>query len=250
MRKIFYILITLVSIFYILVEFIGDSIIKGSLESNLSNSLGRETKIDDLSISYLTGKANLENLQINNIEFPGKLLIIDKVTAKLNTKSIFSDKIEIDKIIINGIDFNYYFNVSKNLKVKDNVKSVKKNLNEDNKSNSSSKNFIIKKLDVKNIKILANSEELNINQLVSLKDMSFENVGNTNDSNDYKTILTNAFEEAFKSVKNRVLSGNIGNSIDKLKKIDEQKIKEKIKNEIDANKDKVKNKLKKLFDNN
>ena len=68
MRKIFYILITLVSIFYILVEFIGDSIIKGSLESNLSNSLGRETKIDDLSISYLTGKANLENLQINNIE--------------------------------------------------------------------------------------------------------------------------------------------------------------------------------------
>ena len=250
MRKIFYILITLVSIFYILVEFIGDSIIKGSLESNLSNSLGRETKIDDLSISYLTGKANLENLQINNIEFPGKLLIIDKVTAKLNTKSIFSDKIEIDKIIINGIDFNYYFNVSKNLKVKDNVKSVKKNLNEDSKSNSSSKNFIIKKLDVKNIKILANSEELNINQLVSLKDMSFENVGNTNDSNDYKTILTNAFEEAFKSVKNRVLSGNIGNSIDKLKKIDEQKIKEKIKNEIDANKDKVKNKLKKLFDNN
>ena len=250
MRKIFYILITLVSIFYILVEFIGDSIIKGSLESNLSNSLGRETKIDDLSISYLTGKANLENLQINNIEFPGKLLIIDKVTAKLNTKSIFSDKIEIDKIIINGIDFNYYFNVSKNLKVKDNVKSVKKNLNEDNKSNSSSKNFIIKKLDVKNIKILANSEELNINQLLSLKDMSFENVGNTNDSNDYKTILTNAFEEAFKLVKNRVLSGNIGNSIDKLKKIDEQKIKEKIKNEIDANKDKVKNKLKKLFDNN
>lgn len=250
MRKIFYILITLVLIFYILVEFIGDSIIKGSLESNLSNSLGRETKIDDLSISYLTGKANLENLQINNIEFPGKLLIIDKVTAKLNTKSIFSDKIEIDKIIINGIDFNYYFNVSKNLKVKDNVKSVKKNLNEDSKSNSSSKNFIIKKLDVKNIKILANSEELNINQLLSLKDMSFENVGNTNDSNDYKTILTNAFEEAFKSVKNRVLSGNIGNSIDKLKKIDEQKIKEKIKNEIDANKDKVKNKLKKLFDNN
>ena len=250
MRKIFYILITLVLIFYILVEFIGDSIIKGSLESNLSNSLGRETKIDDLSISYLTGKANLENLQINNIEFPGKLLIIDKVTVKLNTKSIFSDKIEIDKIIINGIDFNYYFNVSKNLKVKDNVKSVKKNLNEDSKSNSSSKNFIIKKLDVKNIKILANSEELNINQLLSLKDMSFENVGNTNDSNDYKTILTNAFEEAFKSVKNRVLSGNIGNSIDKLKKIDEQKIKEKIKNEIDANKDKVKNKLKKLFDNN
>ena len=41
----------------------------------------------------------------------------------------------------------------------------------------------------------------------------------------------------------------MSNSLDKIKNIDEQKIKEKIKKEIDANKDKVKNKLKKLFNN-
>ena len=106
---------------------------------------------------------------------------------------------------------------------------------------------IIKKLDIKNAKISANSEKLNINQQISLKDMSFENVGNTKDSEDYKKILKDIFNKAIKSAKNKVLSGNTGNAIDKLKNIDENKIKEKIKEEINQTKDKVKDKLKKLL---
>ena len=39
MKKIISILIALIIIIYIVVEFVGDNIIKGSLESNLSNSL-------------------------------------------------------------------------------------------------------------------------------------------------------------------------------------------------------------------
>ena len=247
MKKLFSILIVLILIIYVLVEFVGDSIVKGSLESNLSNSLGREIKIDSLSIGYLGGKANIKNLQIQNKEFPGKLLTIQNASAKLNTSSIFSDKIEIDQIILDGIDLNYYFNVNKNLKVNDNVKSIKETLNKGDSNSSSSKEFIIKKLDVKNIKISANSEKLNINQQISLKDMSFENIGNTKDSKDYKTVLKDTFDKAFKSVKNKVLSGNVGNTLDKIKSIDEEKIKEKIKKELYENKDKVKDKLKKLL---
>ena len=246
MKKLLSILIFLILIIYVLVEFVGDSIVKGSLESNLSNSLGREIKIDSLSIGYLGGKANIKNLQIQNKEFPGKLLTINNAFAKLNTSSIFSDKIEIDQITLDGINLNYYFNVNKSLKVNDNVKSLKENLNKGS-SNSSSKEFIIKKLDVKNIKISANSEKLNINQQISLKDMSFENIGNTKDSKDYKTVLKDTFDKAFKSVKNKVLSGNVGNTLDKIKSIDEEKIKEKIKKELYENKDKVKDKLKKLL---
>ena len=74
--------------------------IKSSLESNLSNSLGRDLKIGDLDISYLKGKAEIENLKINNKDFPGQFLTINKASAKLNTSSIFSDKIEIDEIKI------------------------------------------------------------------------------------------------------------------------------------------------------
>ena len=249
MKKLLSILIVLILIIYVLVEFVGDSIVKGSLESNLSNSLGREIKIDNLSIGYLGGKANIKNLQIQNKEFAGKLLTIQNVSAKLNTSSIFSDKIEIDQITLDGINLNYYFNVNKSLKVNDNVKSLKENLNKGS-SNSSSKEFIIKKLDVKNIKISANSEKLNINQQISLKDMSFENIGNTKDSKDYKTVLKDTFDKAFKSVKNKVLSGNVSNTLDKIKSIDEEKIKEKIKKELYENKDKVKDKLKKLLKKN
>ena len=249
MKKIISILIALIIIIYIVVEFIGDSVIKGSLESNLSNSLGRDIKIEGLSIGYLSGKAEIENLQVKNKDFPGKLLTINNAFAKLNTSSIFSDKIEIDQITLDGINLNYYFNVNKSLKVNDNVKSLKENLNKGGNS-SGSKEFIIKKLDVKNIKILANSEKLNINQQISLKDMSFENIGNTKDSKDCKTVLKDTFDKAFKSVKNKVLSGNVGNTLDKIKNIDEEKIKEKIKKELYENKDKVKDKLKKLLKKN
>ena len=249
MKKLTSILIVIFLIIYVLVEFIGDSIIKSSLESNLSNSLKRETTINDLSIGYLSGKAEIKDLKISNKEFPGILLEIKNASAKLSTRSIFSNKIEIDEIILDGIDLNYYFNLNRNLKVEDNVKSIQENLKKSDKKASSSKEFIIKKLDLKNFNISANSDELNINQQISLKDMSFDNVGNTEDSKNYKTVLKDLFDKAFKSVKNKVLSGNISNSLDKIKNIDEQKIKEKIKKEIDANKDKVKNKLKKLFNN-
>ena len=249
MKKLISILIVIFFIIYVLVEFIGDSLIKSSLESNLSNSLKRETTINDLSIGYISGKAEIKDLKISNKEFPGILLEIKNASAKLSTRSIFSNKIEIDEIILDGIDLNYYFNLNRSLKVEDNVKSIEENLSKNDKKASRSKEFIIKKLDLKNFNISANSDELNFNQQISLKDMSFDNVGNTEDSKNYKTVLKDLFDKAFKSVKNKALSGNISNSLDKIKNIDQQKIKEKIKKEIDANKDKVKNKLKKLFDN-
>ena len=248
MKKVFSIIILISVLIYFLVEFVGDGIIKRSLESNLSTTLGTDVKIQSLEVKYLGGGAEIEKLEIQNKNYPGKLLIIDKVFAKLNTSSIFSDKIEIDQIIIDGININYFFTLNKSLKVEDNVKPLKETiLKGNNSSSSSSKEFIIKKLDIKNAKISANSEKLNINQQISLKDMSFENVGNTKDSKDYKIILKDIFNKAIKSAKNKVLSGNTGNAIDKLKNIDENKIKEKIKEEINQTKDKVKEKLKKLL---
>ena len=248
MKKAFSIIILISVLIYFLVEFVGDGIIKRSLESNLSTTLGTDVKIQSLEVKYLGGGAEMEKLEIQNKNFPGKLLIIDRVFAKLNTSSIFSDKIEIDQIIIDGININYFFTLNKSLKVEDNVKPLKENISKgNNSSSSSSKEFIIKKLDIKNAKISANSEKLNINQQISRKDMSFENVGNTKDSKDYKTILKDIFNKAVKSAKNKVLSGNTGNAIDKLQNIDENKIKEKIKEEINQTKDKVKDKIKNLL---
>ena len=57
-------------------------------------------------------------------------------------------------------------------------------------------------------------------------------------------------EKAMKDMKNKVLSGNFGSALDKVKNIDQDKIKEKIKKELYENKDKVKDKLKKLLNKN
>ncbi len=249
MKKLLYFIIVLIVLIYILFEFIGDSVIKSSLEENLSKNLDRQVSIKNLDISYLSGEANLENIKIKNKIFKGDLLNIKKAFAKLNISSIFSNKIEIDQISLNGIDFNYYFELKK-MKINDNIKSLKESVNKKNTSTSTSKEFLIKKLEIKNIVVSANSEKLNLNKKISVKDLDFENVGNTKDSKSYKTVIKETMDNIFKNVKNKVLSSNIGNNLDKIKNIDQDKVKEKVKKELLKNKDKVKDKLKKLLNKN
>ena len=87
--------------------------------------------------------------------------------------------------------------------------------------------------------------------LISIfENLEFNNIGNTKDSKDYKTVLKETIEKAMKDMKNKVLSGNVGSALDKVKNIDQDKIKEKIKKELYENKDKVKDKLKKLLNKN
>ena len=84
----------------------------------------------------------------------------------------------------------------------------------------------------------------------SIENLEFKNIGNTKDSKDYKTVLKETMNKVMKDMKNKVLSGNVGNALNKVKNIDQDKIKEKIKKELFQNKDKVKDKLKKLLNKN
>jgi len=250
MKKIISVLVVLIIAIYVLVEFIGDNIIKGSLESNITSTLDRQTTIGNLNINYLSGSAEIEDLKIQNKDFPGHLILLKKASAKLNTASIFSEKIEIDEILINGLNLSYYFIVNNKMKINDNVKSLQKTLNKESSSSSSSKKFIIKNLRLDNIVISAKSEKLNLDKSINFENLKFKNIGNTKDSKDYKTVLKETINKAMKDMKNKVLSGNAGNALNKVKNIDQNKIKEKIKKELFQNKDKVKNKLKKLLNKN
>jgi hypothetical protein len=250
MKKIISVLVILILAVYVLVEFVGDSIIKGSLESNITNTLDRKTTIGDLNISYLSGSAEIEDLKIQNKDFPGHLILLKKASAKLNTSSIFSDKIEIDEILINGVNLSYYFIVNNKMKINDNVKSLQKTLNKESSASSSSKKFVIKNLKLNNIIISAKSEKLNLDKSINFENLEFKNIGNTKDSKDYKTVLKETINKAMKDMKNKVLRGNVGNALNKVKNIDQDKIKDKIKKELFQNKDKVKNKLKKLLNKN
>ena len=250
MKKIISVLVVLIIAIYVLVEFIGDNIIKGYLESNITSTLDRQTTIGNLNINYLSGSAEIEDLKIQNKDFPGHLILLKKASAKLNTSSIFSDKIEIDEILINGVNLSYYFIVNNKMKINDNVKSLQKTLNKESSASSSSKKFVIKNLKLNNIIISAKSEKLNLDKSINFENLELKNIGNTKDSKDYKTVLKETINKAMKDMKNKVLRGNVGNALNKVKNIDQDKIKEKIKKELFQNKDKVKNKLKKLLNKN
>ena len=236
----------LIAIFYGISEFIGDRIIKGTVEKNISNSLDRETKIESLKINYLKGEAIAKNIQLNNKNFSNDLLSIKDIYVKLRSSSIFSNNIEIYSVDLNGIDLNYFFNF-KDAKINDNVRSLKKTLKEGSGKSSSNKYFNIEKLTVQNINLTVNSPELKIKDKISLNNLEFKNVGNTQKSNNYKDIIRDFANQTIKTVKSKVLKGNVQEKINIIKNIDEDKIKKTIKEKLNINKDQLKDKLKKLI---
>ena len=224
MKKILVFSVITFSLFYILSEFFGDKIIKGVLETNISNVLDRETNIENLKINYINGDAEIYGLQIKNKNFKGNLLNLEKAYLKLNTSSIFSNNVEIENVILDGINLNYYFNIEYTI-VNDNVRSLEETLKTGSGKSTSTKYFNINKLEAKNIVLSAKSNELKINKNISLKNLKFENIGNTPKSKNYKTVLRDFAKQTIETVKKKILSGNLQN---KLKNIDEDKIKEKI----------------------
>tara|TARA_B100000482_G_C12545823_1_gene274084 strand:+ start:56 stop:793 length:738 start_codon:yes stop_codon:yes gene_type:complete len=245
MRKIFIFLIIIISLFYILSEFVGDRIIKGTLENNLSNVLDRETSIEKLKINYRKGDAEIYNLKIKNKEFDGNLLQLEKAYLKLNTSSIFSNNIKIDNLVLDGIDLNYFFNIEYTI-INDNVRSLEKTLRTGSGKSTSTKYFNIKKLSAKNIVLSVNSNDLKINKNISLQNLEFKNVGNTANSNNYKTILRDFANQTVNVVKKKIFSGNFKNKLNEIKNIDANTLKKKLKEKLGNNK--LKNKLEKLLD--
>lgn len=246
MKKILFFVLFLVISIFILSEFVGDNVIKGVLEKNISSSIDRKTEINDLKISYLKGEAVIKKISVNNKNFPNQLLTIDNAFIKLKSSSIFSNIVEISSVELDGIEFNYYFNLKK-AKINDNVKSLNKSIDSNDNESSSSKQFNIEKLNIKNIALSVNSPDLKISQTVSLKNMEFNNVGNTQKSKSYKTIIKDFSKDAAETVKKKFLKSNVKEKIDKLKDINEEKVKDKIKKGLEKNKDKLKDKLKKLI---
>ena len=243
-KLIFLILLTIV--FYIFSEFISDKIIKGIVEKNISNSLDRETKIENLKINYLKGEAIAKNIQLNNKNFSKDLLSIEDVYVKLKSSSIFSNNVEIYIVDLKNINLNYYFNL-KNAKINDNVRSLNKTLKEGSGRSTSTKYFNIEKLTAQNINLSVNSPELKIKDKISLNNLEFENVGNTQNSNNYKVIIREFVNQTISTVKLKVFKGNLQDKLSIIQNIDEKMIKKTLREKLNINKDQIKDKLKKLI---
>ena len=221
---------------YFLVEFIGDRLIKNILQENISSALNRDVSIETLNINYLSGEAKGKNISLLNKKFNGYLLKIDFIVVDLDTFSIFSNNIIINNVLLENIKVNYYFNFSDQI-ISDNVRSLKEDLENKNTYSQSNKYFNIKNLDAKNISLSAFSPNLNIEKTIRLDDMNFNNVGNTNESRDYKDILKDVFIDTTEIIKEKIFNENF---LEKLENFDSNQLEDKVK-------DKLKNKLKKLF---
>ena len=64
MKKFFTLIIVLSISFFLLIEFIGDRLIKNILEDNVSSSLGRKVTIEKLNIDYLRGAADAKGINL------------------------------------------------------------------------------------------------------------------------------------------------------------------------------------------
>tara|TARA_A100001388_G_scaffold80192_1_gene57592 strand:+ start:1254 stop:1967 length:714 start_codon:yes stop_codon:yes gene_type:complete len=236
MKKFFGVTVTLIITLYLLIEFIGDRLIKNVLQNNISSALNREVSIENLNIDYLSGEANAKGISLLNKNFEGFFVKIENVKVELDTFSIFSNDVIINNVLLDDIKVNYYFRFADQI-IDDNVRSLKKDLENKTSYSDSNKYFNIKNLNAKNISLSALSPDLDIEKTLTLKDMNFKNVGNTSDSKNYKDILKGVFNNTIELVKEKIFNENF---LDKLENFDPKQIENKVK-------DKLKNKLKKLI---
>ena len=236
MKKFLISILIIVSSTYFLVEFIGDKLIKNILQKNISSTLNRDVSIEKLNINYLSGEARGKDISLLNKKFDGYLLKIDFIVVDLDAFSIFSNDIIINNVLLENIKINYYFNFSEQI-ISDNVRSLKEDLENKNTYSRSNKYFNIKNLDAKNISLSASSPYLNIEKTIRLDDMNFNNIGNTNESRNYKDILKDVFIDTTEIVKEKIFNENF---LEKLENFDSNQLEDKVK-------DKLKDKLKKLF---
>ena len=230
MKKFLIFTVCLIITSFIFVILFRDLIVKKTFEGILSNNLNRTVEIGSFDVGYLSGEVNLEKIEINNKDFPGKLLIVDKAFAQLDALSFYGETIEIENILLDGVRVNYFSDISN--RASNNFNSLKKTLENKNRSNSKpdSKKFLIEQLDIKNINVSATSAELNLTQKVKLNDMKFTNLGNTKDSKSYRILTREIIEIVNNEIKSKIKIGDV----------DEEMIKDKIKEGL-------KNKLKKLL---
>ena len=243
MKKFFSLTAVLGILFFVLIEFLGDKLIKNILENNISSSLNRNVEIEKLNIDYLSGKASAKNITLLNKKFDGYLIGIDSINVNLDTYSIFSNNILINNVLLNSIKVNYYFDFT-DQQINDNLRSLQKDLKYENTNSESNKYFNIRNLEAKNISLSVLSPELNVEKTFAISDIKLNDIGNTKNSKDYKDALKKIFNDTVDNVKNKVLNDNF---LDRLYDLDADLVEEKVKEKLKLNKDKLKNKLKGLI---
>lgn len=242
MKKILIIIPVIIIGIVLALSFSLNSILRSGIETIGPEALGADVKLQDLDISLLNGKGQLKGLFIGNPKgFKTESAFqLAEVRLSLDVKSVFSDKIVINEIFIDGPDITY----EKGMKG-DNIKALIKNIEsfsgaeekatqtgESKESVKSETKVQINNFIVKNGKINMSMSALKGEELsLKLPDIHMKDIGKGKDGATVSEALGEVFAVinknivkstagSFKDISSTIeknVGGNVGESVNKLK---------------------------------
>ncbi len=239
MKKILIIIPVLIILIVVALSFSLNSIIKGGIETIGPKALGTDVRLQDVSISLLSGKGELKGMFIGNPAGfnTDSAFKLGEVKLAMDVKSIFSDRIIIDEIYINAPDITY----EKGMK-SDNIKALLKNIEsftgagektDAGKESAKSETKIqINNFIVKNGKINMSVTALKGQNLsLDLPDIHMKDIGKDKEGSSVSRVMKQVFAVVNKNIVKatagsltdiggtveKTVKGTMGDSMDKIK---------------------------------
>lgn len=125
MKKILFVLVLLVISAGVFLYVNFEAGLRRGIEIAASNALGTQVTVSGVSLSPLSGEGSIRGLQIANPEgFDAPTLMdLGSLELAVNLKSLVSDVIEIERVIVNDVQVTYETTV-----INDNIRTLLANL--------------------------------------------------------------------------------------------------------------------------
>ena len=147
------VLLVLIAVVAILINVFGDRALKIGIERGAEQALQVGVRLNDASLSIFGGKLNLNGLEIDNpqgYQHP-TLMTLGNTFVAVNIKSLMSDTVEIDQIVLDSISLTI-----EQKGLTNNLQEILNNLpKSDAPAAKSGKNLRIKELQINGVEVNA-----------------------------------------------------------------------------------------------
>jgi len=199
MRLLFIILAIIVGGIYYFAEYKADEIARSIIESKATEFAKRPIKIESLKIDFLKERLTFKDIVIqNNDGYDGNLVEIKDLVFITDLATLSQPVVRVKVLSLKGIKFQYKVEIKDGTlidKIKFLVKAFESSgqglggLGQDsNVQKPIDKDFLIKKLLINDLSAQVISNDGQINEIAKMNNMEFQNVGTTEDANQFKDV--------------------------------------------------------------
>jgi hypothetical protein len=216
MRLLFIILVMIVGGIYYFTEYKADEIARSIIESKATEFAKRPIKIKSLKIDFLKERLTFKDIVIqNNDGYEGNLVEIKDLVFITDLATLSQPVVRVKVLSLKGIKFQYKVEIKDGTlvdKIKFLVKafeSSEQGLGGLGQGSSTQKpidkDFLIKKLLINDLSAQVISNDGQINEIAKMNNMEFQNVGTTEDANQFKDVAKMIGINIVKTVTEEVL---------------------------------------------